>query len=180
MSRVRTAVTAALSVALSVCALSAGAAVASASAGPASAATASAPTEAACIREGLAPISVNVHTLRGRVEGAGFPTLIVRWSGKPLAPGCDARRTVAVQATAWFPHLRFPFNQGFELPWLEFWNGHKAVRSEEWRLSGPIFQGLGCVLRARARLRYEVITADGSVLGRRVVRVPAEFPPCAD
>jgi hypothetical protein len=134
---------------------------------------------AACVREGLAPIHVTLRAVVQRAEGAGRPELAIRWSGKPLAAGCEATRTVSFQATLWFPHLRYSFTEGLELNWLEFWNGRKAVSGEEERRGGnSTYQGLGCIYKTRARLRYEVVAPGGAVLGKRIVRAPVKLPPC--
>jgi hypothetical protein len=157
-------------VALSVTALSA----------PASAANA--PTQAACIREGLAPIPV---TLRAGAEyagaRAGTPVFQVDWSGKPLAVGCHARRAVAINFTMWFPHLRFVYTEGFPIHFLEFWNGRKEVRGgRESYVSGASYRPLRCILKARAKLRYEVIAPGGAILGKRIVPAPVKLLPCSE
>jgi hypothetical protein len=148
---------------------------------PGSASAAPQQPDARCIREGLAPIPVTVRASVERREGTGAPVFEVRWSGKPLAAGCRARRTVAVEWTLWFPHLRFAFTEGFLSPWLEFWSGRKPVRGERERyVSNASYRGLGCIRRARARLRYEVVAPGGAVVGRRVVQVPVRLPACSE
>jgi hypothetical protein len=137
--------------------------------------------DARCIREGLAPIPVTVRASVARREGAGAPVFEVKWSGKPLAPGCRARRTVAVEWTLWFPHLRFAFTEGSPSPWLEFWDGRRPARGDRERyVSNASYRGLGCIRRARAKLRYEVVASGGAVVGRRVVRVPVRLPACPE
>jgi hypothetical protein len=170
----------AVALALSVGNVSASGAAARASTRPDTADQAPAPQDATCIREGLASIPV---TLRGSVErheGSGAPVFEVRWSGKPLAARCRVRRTVAVEWTLWFPHLRFSLTEGFPSPWLEFWNGRKAVRNERERyVSNASYGGLGCLRKARAKLRYEVIAPGGAILGKRVVSAPVKIPSCS-
>jgi hypothetical protein len=134
---------------------------------------------AACVREGLAPISVTLRAVVPREEGTGRPELLIAWSGKPLAAGCEARRTVAFRATVWFPHLRYSFNEGL-IPWLGFWNGRKEVRDEQERYGrNATYEGLGCALRGRAKLRDEVVAPGGAVLGRRIVSAPVKLPACS-
>jgi hypothetical protein len=136
--------------------------------------------EAACIREGLASIPVSLRASAEWREGTGTPWFEVRWSGKPLAAGCKARRSVAVYFTLWFPHLRFSFTEGFPIHWLEFWNGRQVVRGERERyVSNASYGGLECIRRARAKLRYQVTAPDGAVLGRRIVAAPVKLPPCS-
>jgi hypothetical protein len=135
-------------------------------------------SDARCIREGLTSIPV---TLRASAERQTTPVLEVRWSGKPLAADCKARRSVAIDFTLWFPHLRFSYTEGFPSPWLEFWNGRKAVRNErESYVSNASFRGLGCIRKARAKLRYEVTAPGGAILGKRVVSVPVKLPACSE
>jgi hypothetical protein len=132
-----------------------------------------------CIREGLASIPVTLRASAERREGTGAPVFEVNWSGKPLAAGCKARRSVSVEFTIWFPHLRFVLTEGFPSPWLEFWNGRKAVRNERERyVSGASYRPLGCIRKARAKLRYEVTAAGGAVVARRVVSAPVKIPSC--
>ena len=122
---------------------------------------------------------MSLHAVVPRDFGSGRPELLIRWSGKPLAAGCDARRAVAFQATVWFPHLRYSFNEGL-IPWLEFWNGRRAVRNEEERYGGNAsYEGLACPFRARAKLRYEVTAPGGAVLATRIVAAPVKLPPCS-
>jgi hypothetical protein len=136
--------------------------------------------EAACIREGLASIPVSLRASAEWREGTGTPWFEVRWSGKPLAAGCESRRSVAVYFTLWFPHLRFAFTEGFPIHWLEFWNGRQAVRGEHERyVSNASYGGLECIRRARAKLRYQVTAPSGAVLGRRIVAAPVKLPPCS-
>jgi hypothetical protein len=137
--------------------------------------------DAGCIREGLASIPVTLRASVKRQEGSGAPVFEVHWSGRPLAAGCKAaRRTVAVAWTVWFPHLRYTFTEGFPSPWLEFWNGRKAVRNEVERYLGPFYGGLGCILKAKGRLRYEVTAPGGAVVARRIVSAPVKIPGCPE
>jgi hypothetical protein len=137
--------------------------------------------DARCVREGLAPIPVTLRASADRHEGIGRPTLKVQWSGKPLAARCGSQRSVSIDFTLWFPHLRFWFTEGFPSPWLEFWNGRKAVHDgEENYVSNASYDGLGCLRKAHARLRYEVTAPDGSTLGKRVVSAPVKIPACSE
>jgi hypothetical protein len=137
--------------------------------------------EAACIREGLAPIPVTLRASAEWSEGTGRPWFEVRWSGKPLAAGCDVQRSVAVYSVLWFPHLRYSLTEEFSIHFLEFWNGRRAVRGERERyFSNSSFEGLECIRRARAKLRYEVTAPGGAVLGRRIVEAPVKLPPCSE
>jgi hypothetical protein len=146
---------------------------------PGSAAKAPVRPDARCIREGLASIPVTLRASVEREEGSGAPVFEVHWSGKPLAADCKAQRSVAVEWTLWFPHLRFSYTHGFPSPWLEFWNGRNAVRNQQERyVSGASYGGLGCIRKARAKLRYEVVAPDGAVLGKRVVSAPVKIPGC--
>jgi hypothetical protein len=145
-----------------------------------SAAEAPGKADAGCIREGLAPIPVTLEASAEWREGSGRPWFEVRWSGKPLAAGCMARRSVAVYFVLWFPHLRFSFTESFPIHFLEFWNGRQAVRGERERyVSNATYGGLECIRRARAKLRYEVTAPGGTVLGRRIVSAPVKLPPCS-
>jgi hypothetical protein len=135
--------------------------------------------DARCIREGLASIPVTLRASVERQDGSGTPVFEVNWSGEPLAPVCHARRSVAIDFTLWFPHLRFSFTEGFPSPWLEFWNGRKAVRNERERyVSNASYGGLGCLRKARGRLRYEVTAPGGAVVARRVVSEPVKILDC--
>jgi hypothetical protein len=135
--------------------------------------------DARCIREGLASIPATLRASVEREEGSGAPVFEVTWSGKPLAAGCKAQRSVAVEFTSWFPHLRFSYSEGFPSPWLEFWNGRKAVLNEQERyVSNASYHGLGCIRKASGRLRYEVTEPGGAVVARRVVSAPVKIPSC--
>ncbi len=145
-----------------------------------SAAKAPGKPDARCIREGLASIPVTLRASAERREGTGTPVFEVRWSGKPLAPGCQARRSVSVEFTIWFPHLRFVLTEGLPSPWLQFWNGRKAVHNErESYVSNASYRPLGCVRKARAKLRYKVTAPGGAILGKRVVSAPVKIPSCS-
>jgi hypothetical protein len=136
--------------------------------------------QAACIREGLASIPVSLRAGAESSYGTGTPWFEVRWSGRPLAPGCGARRSVAVYLILWFPHLRYSLTEEFSIHYLEFWNGNKAVRGESERyVSNAHYEGLECIRRARGKLRYEVTAPGGAVLGRRIVAAPVKLPPCS-
>jgi hypothetical protein len=87
---------------------------------------------------------------------------------------------VAVNLILWFPHLRFSFTEEFSVHYLEFWNGRRAVRGESERyVSNAHYEGLECIRRARAKLRYEVTAPGGAVLARRIVTAPVKLPPCS-
>jgi hypothetical protein len=177
--RIRVAGALAVALGLSVGVVSAHAA-ADASARPAAADQAPARPSAACIREGLAPIPVTLRAGALYEERTGSPVFEVEWSGKPLAAGCRARRTVAIDFTLWFPHLRFVYTEGFPTHWLQFWSGRRVARSERERYSGPLYSPLECIVKARAKLRYEVVGSGGAVFGRRVVSVPVKLLPCSE
>jgi hypothetical protein len=151
-----------------------------ASARPATADRAPARPSAACIREGLAPIPVTLRAGALYEEKTGSPVFEVEWSGKPLAAGCKARRTVAIDFTLWFPHLRFVFTEGFPTHWLQFWNGKRVARGERERYRGPLYTPLQCIVKARAKLRYEVVGPGGAVFGKRVVSVPVKLLACSE
>jgi hypothetical protein len=171
----------AVALALSVGGLSTSGAAAQASARPDTATQAtSVGQDAACIREGLAPIPVTLRAGAESSYGTGTPWFEVRWSGRPLAAGCDVQRSVAVYSVLWFPHLRYSLTEEFSIHYLEFWNGNKAVRGESDRyVSNAHYEGLECIRRARAKLRYEVTAPGGAVLGRRIVAAPVKLPPCS-
>jgi hypothetical protein len=170
----------AVALALSVGGVSTSGAAAQASPRPVTVDRAPAGPEAACVREGLASIPVSLRASAEEREGTGRPWFEVQWSGKPLPPGCDVRRSVAVYFVLWFPHLRFFFTEGFPIHWLQFWNGRRAVRGERERyVSGASYGGLECIRRARAKLRYKVTAPDGKVLARRIVAAPVKLPPCS-
>jgi hypothetical protein len=170
----------AVALALGVGSVSTSGATAHASPRPGTADRAPAGQEAACIREGLASIPVSLRASAEWREGTGRPWFEVRWSGRPLAAGCQLQRSVAAYFVLWFPHLRFSFTEGFPIHYLEFWNGRRAVRGERERyVSNATYGGLECIHRARAKLRYQVTAPDGKVLGRRIVAAPVKLPPCS-
>jgi hypothetical protein len=145
-----------------------------------SAAEAPGKPDARCIREGLALIPVTLRASVERQEGSGAPVLEVSWSGKPLAAGCHARRSVATDVELWFPHrISFSFTEGFPSPWQTFWVGRRAARNEQERyVSNAGYDGLGCIRKASGRLQYEVTAPGGAVVARRVVSAPVTTPGC--
>jgi hypothetical protein len=137
---------------------------------------------AECIREGLAPISVDVRvSVRGLPESS-TPYLQIGWSGAPIPAACRLDRSVGADVEVRFAKVPkwYSFSFGFPSRWHVFWDGKRTDRHGRTEYEGPSVEGgsLGCIRSVRARLRYQVLAPGGAVVAQRVTSVPAHYPSC--
>jgi hypothetical protein len=145
--------------------------------------TPGAPSRTECIREGLAPISVNLHvSVRG--QEASIPFLGISWTGVPPIPAaCGLERTVGADVEVRFAKYpkEFSFSSGFPHRWLVFLGSRQTKGHGRTGYEGPTVEegSLGCIRSVRARLRYRVLAPGHVVVARRVRSTPAHYSSCA-
>jgi hypothetical protein len=140
------------------------------------------PQKARCIRQGLAPISVDVGvSVRGLPE-ASRPYLHIRWSGPAIPAACQLDRSVAAHVEVRFAKVpkRMSFSFGFPSRWLVFWGAQRNKTHGHTEYEGQSVEGeaLGCIRNVWARLRYRVLTPSGEVVAQRVRTTRAHYARC--
>lgn len=135
-----------------------------------------------CVRQGLAAIPTKIRLfMRGR-RGPFAPAYSIEWSAQPLPAHCTVHPEVAVKVRAYFARLRGGLDitsSALTGRWPVFWDGKRSAHDERSEYRGPSFgMRLGCVISARAHLRYKVVDRTGHVLARREELRPVRYRAC--
>jgi hypothetical protein len=138
--------------------------------------------KAACIWQGLAPISVDVRvSVRGLPE-VSIPILEIGWSGATIPASCRLGSSVAADVEVRFSKVpkEFSFSYGYPRRWQVFRGAHRGKSHGRTGYEGASVEGeaLGCIRSVRARLRYRVLTPGGAVVAQRVRSTPAHYSRC--
>jgi hypothetical protein len=139
------------------------------------------PTSAECVALGLKPIDLSLNVFDAGFAGLNIPSLAVKWSAEPLPRICGARTIVAARARVWFAKLSGPIELGIseEGRWRYFWSGRTHVHDGKDRLTGPSLTfSTGCVVKAKAWVRYEVLGPKGVPLAHLTRRAPVSTSIC--
>jgi hypothetical protein len=143
--------------------------------------TALASPDGPCLTQGLKPIPVRLRLFVTRRSGLEIPYLKVAWSGRPLPRACDAHVYVSSDTRVWFSKLGGPTELGVSPigRWRVFWEGKRVVHHAHEIYRGPVFTfPLGCVVKSRAWLKYEVVRDDGVTEAQRIRPVSVQGLAC--
>jgi hypothetical protein len=139
------------------------------------------PTSAECVALGLKPIDLRLSVFTAGRAGLHVPALAVKWSAEPLPRICGARTIVGARARVWFAKLSGPIELGASEDgrWRFFWSGRTNVRNEKDRFDGPTLTfSTGCVVKAEAWVKYEVLGRNGVPLAHLTRRAPVSASIC--
>jgi hypothetical protein len=139
------------------------------------------PTSAECVALGLKPIDLRLNVFNAGYAGLNIPSLAVKWSAEPLPRICGARTVVAARARVWFAKLSGPIELGISEDgrWRYFWSGRTHVHNGKDRFNGPTLAfSMGCVVKAKAWARYEVLGPNGVPLAHLTRRAPVSTSIC--
>ena len=139
------------------------------------------PTSAECVALGLKPIDLSLNVFDAGFAGLNIPSLAVKWSAEPLPRICGARTIVAARARVWFAKLSGPIELGVSEDggWRFFWSGKTNAHNRKDRFNGPTLTfSTGCVVKAKAWVRYEVLGPKGVPLAHLTRRAPVSTSIC--